>query len=481
MLRIFILLTVLALIALSQGYWFARVWKLVSGAQNPSVRHALRAVWIAHFALLGFVVVFTLTAGPRILLMHRPLMTAWAGLWLSGGLFAFLAVKAIDGAAWLYSLLNSRLNSWRDGRTGAIAHRSSRAALPRLQPDVPDTPPRIAEREIEEPVNPARRRFVQAATIAAAAMPFTVAAYGFAFERFHYQIHKVNLPIPNLPLPLEGLRIAQLSDIHIGSYMSAAQVRRAVDMANALFPDLTVITGDFLTAENDPLEACVAELSRLCAPLGVWGCNGNHEIYAGVEALSAELFEHYGMRLLRQQRAELLWHGQPFNLIGVDYQRERDINGVQHPMLAGLAPLVRRDVPNILLSHNPNSFRRAAALGIELMLAGHTHGGQVNVEILDHRLNVARFLTPYLAGMYLRPLGAPAQLPSQLNDRLSAPLNHDHDSAPSHSLAGNPASGSGASAPPHAVLYVNRGLGTIGMPVRINVPPEITLHTLHRA
>ena len=468
---------------LSQRYWFASLWKFVSRAKSPWARHLLQALCIAAAALLVFAIIFDLAIGPRNLLWGHALVTAWTGLWLSSALFAFLAVKIVDAAAWFcgrfYSQFYRPLYNWSSG----IAHRSRRNARQPLKPSAPGAPAQVADLELEtQPANPARRRFVQAATIAAAAMPFTVAAYGFAFERFHYQLHKVDLPIPNLPPPLEGLRIAQLSDIHIGSYMSATQVRRAVDMANALLPDLTVITGDFLTAQNDPLESCIAELSRLCAPLGVWGCNGNHEIYAGVEALSAELFDHYGMRLLRQQRAELVWRGQPFNLIGVDYQRERDIDGVRHPMLTAIEPLVRRDVPNILLSHNPNSFRRAAELGIELMLAGHTHGGQINVEILDHRVNVARFLTPYVAGMYLRPLGASAR-PNDDADHDDDDNNDDAFVAPRapNDNLDNLTGGSGSPARPHAVLYVNRGLGTIGMPVRINVPPEITLHTLRRA
>ena len=116
------------------------------------------------------------------------------------------------------------------------------------------------------------------------------------------------------------------------------------------------------------------------------------------------------MRLLRKKNAELRWQGSAFNLIGVDYQRQRDANGNRPPMLVGVEPLVRRDVPNILLSHNPNSFPRAAELGIELSLAGHTHGGQVRVEILDHRWSPASFFTPYVAGLYQRPLLAAERL-----------------------------------------------------------------------
>ena len=109
-----------------------------------------------------------------------------------------------------------------------------------------------------------------------------------------------------------------------------------------------------------------------------------------------------------------------------------------------IEPLIRRDMPNVLLSHNPNSFRRAAELGIELSLAGHTHGGQVKVEIVDHSVSPARLITPFVAGLY------------------HLPMSNGHSGQ-------------------KAALYVNRGLGTFGFPVRIGVPPEITLLTLRRA
>lgn len=279
--------------------------------------------------------------------------------------------------------------------------------------------------------------------------------YGFAFERLHYQVFESELPLAGLPVSLAGMRIAQLSDIHMGDYLSAAEARRAVDMANELAADLVVVTGDFITRRGDPLESCIAELSRLRAPLGVWGCNGNHEGFANVEALTPKLFERYGMRLLRQQSATLEWKGQPFRLLGVDYESTRDVDRGRHPLMAAIEPAVSREMPNILLAHNPNCFRHAAELGIELMLTGHTHGGQVSVEILDHRLSPARFLTPYVAGLYRRPMGAGQQLSDE------------------EAWAGAPHGAARA-----ATVYVNRGIGTIGMPVRLGVPPEITLHTL---
>lgn len=307
-----------------------------------------------------------------------------------------------------------------------------------------------------ENIDHSRRHFFQAAGVIAGAVPFVSSAYGFVEGRFQFHVREVEIPIANLPPGLDGLHITQLSDVHIGSYMPVAQVRRAVSMANELNGDLTVVTGDFLTRRADPLEACIAELSCLRAPLGVWGCNGNHEIYAGAEEESADLFEKYGMKLLRQENAELRWHGSAFNLLGVDYQRQRR-HDTAAPMLADIRSLVRRDVPNILLSHNPNSFPRAAELGIELSLAGHTHGGQVRVEILDHRWSPADFFTSYVAGLYRRPLFTP----SRLDD------NEIRDSRPASSV-------------PSAIssIYVNRGLGTIGAPIRLGVPPEITRITL---
>ena len=241
--------------------------------------------------------------------------------------------------------------------------------------------------------------------------------------------------------------------------MPEDEIRRAVDMANALHADMAVVTGDFISNENDPLEACIAELSKLRAPLGTWGCNGNHEIYADAEAAAQQFFSRYGMRLLRQESAELEYKRTKFNLIGVDYQRDHMTRQVSKgPMLQDIEPLVRRDMPNILLSHNPNSFHRAADLGIELSLAGHTHGGQVKVEIVDHDITPARLITDFVAGLYRLPMknGAPAQV---------TPGEGSHN-------------GHGDKA---ASLYVNRGLGTFAMPVRLGVPPEITLLTLRSA
>jgi len=158
---------------------------------------------------------------------------------------------------------------------------------------------------------------------------------------------------------------------------------------------------------HDSLADCIEEVRHLRAPLGVYGCNGNHEIYARAEDLAEKLYQQAGMKLLRRENAVIAYKGAQLNLIGVDYQRERMPSGRKMQMLDNLEPLVRRDIPNVLLSHNPNSFNRAAELGIELTLSGHTHGGQVKVEILDVSISPAQFITDYIAGLYHRPLLMP--------------------------------------------------------------------------
>ena len=170
-----------------------------------------------------------------------------------------------------------------------------------------------------------------------------------------------------------------------------------------------------------------------------------------------------GMHLLRQENVELVRHRQSFNLIGVDYQRPPYDPSGGRPlgMLDGVEALVRRDMPNILLSHNPNAFPRAAELGIELTLSGHTHGGQVRVEFLNPRVSPARFLTPYIAGVFKRPLGAA----SGLKDNQARAMDGT----------------AGATQRGDSLLYVNSGLGTIFAPVRLGVPPEISVFTLRGA
>jgi predicted MPP superfamily phosphohydrolase len=448
----------LLIVYLVQRFWFSRAWRLIGRVRLPGWRNALRALW---FVSAGIILIAVLDSAIGHFLPRTGRLAAIAliaRLWLSVSFLALAAVGFTSAFNWL-----------------------SKSVLA------------VAAPLNLERIDQGRRAFFRGAAYFAAGLPFVAGAYGFFKERLSFQIQKIEIPVADLPPALDGLRIVQLSDIHAGDFMPRSEIRRAVAMANDLGADLAVVTGDFITSASDPLEDCITELSRLHAPLGVWGCNGNHEIYAGAEERAQQLFDRFGMRLLRQQNAELTWRGEKFNLIGVDYQRERTASGKKLPMLRGAEPLVRSDVPNILLSHNPNSFRRAAQLGIQLSLAGHTHGGQVQVEIVDHSFSPARFMTNFIAGLYRLPAGinssAQAQplAPSVTNSAqaIAPGLVANNSSAPSTAVEQS----ASADAPKrafcvpdrfagHAALYVNRGLGTIGMPVRLGVPPEITLITL---
>jgi predicted MPP superfamily phosphohydrolase len=242
--------------------------------------------------------------------------------------------------------------------------------------------------------------------------------------------------------------------------MPPREVAHVVGLARELAPDLVFHTGDVITGPSDPLEPAIAELARVEARHGGFGCLGNHEIYAGATEAATELFARRGVRILRGGNATLDINGARLNLIGVDYQRQpasalraaagrplaERLERVKGYFLRGVEPLVQAEAFNILLCHNPNPFLRAAELGIELTLAGHTHGGQVQVEILDRRWSPPQFFTPFVSGLYQLPF-----------------------------------TGHGARTTGYSSLYVSRGIGTVGAPVRINAPPEITLLTLRRA
>ena len=426
---LFFALFLLAVYAV-QRFWFMRAWTWIAASSNANWRFGLHAGLIAiAAALLATLLDPLLGHGVSRLSIHSSSLgsfnlgkslTTFARLWMVASVFGFLAVESVGAIEWV---------------TNAAA---------RLLPH---------SGTLAGGFSPSRRTFFQYAAVLAGGFPFLAATYGFAAGRLRYTIERLDVPVANLPPELDGLRIAQLSDIHIGDYMPPHEIRRAVDMANDLRPDISFVTGDFVSSIGDPLDTCITELSRLHAPLGVWGCNGNHEIYAGVEDEAERLFHEKGMRLLRASNAVVEHNGGRFNLLGVDYQRDHMTSGEPvGPMLQEVEHLIRRDMPNVLLSHNPNSFRRAAELGIELSLAGHTHGGQVKFEIVDHSVSPARLITPFVAGLYRLPMEQRSSVSLQPSGK-----------------------------PSKAALYVNRGLGTFGFPVRIGVPPEITLLTLRRA
>ncbi len=268
-----------------------------------------------------------------------------------------------------------------------------------------------------------RRAFFKTAGASLSLIPVAGTVFGIA-TRNRFQLSEITVPIPNLPKDLDGLRMVQITDIHLSPFLSEGEFARAIDMANETRADLALVTGDLISRRGDPLEACLRQLGRLRAEAGVLGCLGNHEVYTRTEDYVTARGRELGIEFLRGQSRVLRFGDAALNFAGVDYQR------YGKPYLRGTERLVVPGSVNILLSHNPDVFPEAARQGYALTIAGHTHGGQVNVEILHHNFDVARYYTPYVLGLYTR----------------------------------------GASS-----VYVSSGLGTIGVPVRIGAPAEVSL------
>jgi len=169
-----------------------------------------------------------------------------------------------------------------------------------------------------------RRQFLEGAATAAVAAPFVAGAYGLLYGRLNLETTHRPIALKNLPKAFEGFRIAQLSDIHIGPFMSEDEIRKYVRIANELKPDMIVLTGDFLTFDPSPKEAVVAALSGLRAPYGVFGCLGNHDSWARSEDSLAELFGQAGVRILRQEHVAIPSSGERLNLIGIDFANHVD-------------------------------------------------------------------------------------------------------------------------------------------------------------
>lgn len=277
---------------------------------------------------------------------------------------------------------------------------------------------------------PQRREVIRAAALATAAVPCAALLYGTFIERTDFGVNEVTIPIRDLPPGLDGMTILQLSDVHRSAFLSQKQLARVVDAARELKPELIMHTGDFISGPGDPLDDCLRELARLKGQ--AFGCLGNHEIYAGVQKQATAQAAKLGIQILRSQAQTVHRNGAALNIAGVDYQKM----GNRKHFLEGDASLVAPGAFNLLLSHNPDVFPKAASMGFDLTLSGHTHGGQVRTEILGQDVNLARFYTPYVSGLY------------RLGDR---------------------------------ACYVTRGIGTIGMPSRVGAPPEITLIRLSRS
>jgi uncharacterized protein len=280
------------------------------------------------------------------------------------------------------------------------------------------------------PVDPDRRLFL-ARAFAGSTLLVGGAASTFAVHRALEppEVSEVPVKLDRLPPALSGFTIAQLSDLHVGPATQRQTVERAVETTNALRPDLVVITGDLVDAGVPELRETVAALQRLRARHGVHFVTGNHEYYAGVGPWLAEL-RRLGIQVLHNQRVPI---GDPgpggasFDLAGVD---DWSVGRVRDDRWTNLdQALTARDPDRslVLLAHQPRGLDQAVQAGVELQLSGHTHGGQ----IFPFSLVVAA-VYPYVKGLHRHQVGAD-----------------------------------------HGQVFISRGTGYWGPPMRLGNPPEI--------
>ncbi|HET9626690.1 MAG TPA: metallophosphoesterase [Kofleriaceae bacterium] len=221
-----------------------------------------------------------------------------------------------------------------------------------------------------------RRQFLTRVTGGAAlAIGGTGVAVGMLEARGEHEVVDVEVTLAKLPRALDGFTIVQLTDLHVGMTIGRAFVERVVARTNALAPDLIALTGDLVDGKVDDLRHDIAPLAALRARHGVFATTGNHEYYAGVDPWIAEV-TRLGARYLRNERVLIGDGDASFELAGVDDYTASDYPGHGEDLGKATAGRDARKAL-VLLAHQPRQVHHAAAHGVDLQLSGHTHGGQI--------------------------------------------------------------------------------------------------------
>jgi hypothetical protein len=267
-----------------------------------------------------------------------------------------------------------------------------------------------------------RRAVLKGALVAGTGTLAGAAAYGYAYERHELGVTRATVPVAGLPPALAGLHVGLITDIHRSLFVSHVDVARAVSALMGEQPELIVLGGDYVTwGDRAYVRRSAEALAPLAAPYGVFGILGNHDDDHDMPAALGR----NGVQVLKDARTRLTIRDERVDLVGIRYWTKRQ---------ADIAALTRDASPmTIMLAHDPRRLTEAAALGVPLVLSGHTHGGQV---VLPGLGAIAAQKFPVVAGIGRRE---------------------------------------------RTTMFVSRGVGTVYVPVRINCPPEVALLTLQPA
>jgi len=278
-----------------------------------------------------------------------------------------------------------------------------------------------------------RRRFLARAIAGGVAVTGGgLAAWSVRSAAGPVSVRRVEVPLPRLKRQHDGLVIAQLTDLHLGPTIGRAQLQAIVDSTNALGADIIAITGDLVDGSVEELRDAVAPLAQLRARHGVFFVTGNHEYFSGAPQWVEEV-SRLGIRVLRNERVEINHNGEVLDLAGVD---DASAARFGHGHGEDLGRALGDRVPGrtvVLMAHQPRTVRRAAPFGVDLQLSGHTHGGQIwpfgalvalqQVFLAGlHRQGKTRVYVSRGTGYWGPPmrLGAPAEI-SQLVLRAATP------------------------------------------------------------
>jgi uncharacterized protein len=405
---------VILLICLLIDYYVYRNWRPFAYRRLAWTLPVYRAMMIGlPILLMGYSMVWVLWGiDPRFL---RQVVTGVWAIWYVPKLpiVLVLAVKDLMRfIVWLFGWFQARFKVEEDNPQAA---------------DLSDLP-KIS-----------RSEFLRQVGWTTAGVPFAIVGYGVFKGLYDFQVRNITVRIPGLPRALDGLRIAQLSDLHAGSHFSERPMQEVISLVMQQRPDLIALTGDFVNNDHREMPLILPALDQLQAPLGVFGVRGNHDHYANVRQVS-ELIRAAGVDLLVNEARTLAIDGARLHILGTDNTGFRQNFG---DLPRAISQVDRNgDDAHILLAHDPtfwDSHVRQLAPEIDLTLSGHTHGGQLGFEMGPLRWSLAQVMYERWAGLY-RENG---------DDRTQQ-------------------------------LYINRGIGTVGPPIRLGVRPEITILTLSR-
>ncbi|MFW0715657.1 metallophosphoesterase [Pedobacter sp. N23S346] len=307
----------------------------------------------------------------------------------------------------------------------------------------------IKDQPISETDPISRSEFLVKAGLVAAAVPLTSLSWGIISGAYDYQVRRVNLILPNLPKAFDGITMAQISDIHSGSFYNKTAVKGGVELLMAEKPDFVFFTGDLVNNLTNEVKDYQDIFSKVKAPLGVYSSLGNHDYgdyYFGKESSPAkvknlkdmvDVHKVMGYDLLMNEHRRLKVDGEEIGILGIE-----NWGMGRFPKYGKMELAVQNtdDLPvKLLLSHDPSHWRGEVLQKypqIDAMFSGHTHGMQFGVRLKEYQWSPVQYIYKEWAGLYQEQ---------------------------------------------KQQLYVNVGYGFLGYPGRVGVLPEITVFTLKRA